>query len=330
MVRMLREIRSMTIYGALLLAVLGGTTAVYTAGRRGAAARPREPGSPGRGKVIALSVAAEEIIIGLDGPGRLAAVTGLALDPRYSNVARDAARVPAVVSGTSIERILRLGPELVLVSPYTDAAARAALERYGVRLRKLPDFSGFAAIREGILDIGKVIGLEARSREMVAAMDRRIALARARIPPGFPPPRVLRYDPADAWVAGSGTVIDEVIRLAGGINVAAENGVAGTRGVRNETVVRWNPEVLLVEGEPEDREAVVARIRAEAVLEPVAAVRRALSGGVVVIPTRTLTSVSQHAAEAVEVLVERLHPPAGSGAGPGREGAPLEREKAAR
>jgi ABC-type Fe3+-hydroxamate transport system substrate-binding protein len=308
---MFRELRAMAIYGALLGVVLLGTGAVYLSGRRGAAAVPAMSAAAPGGKVIALSLAAEEIIIGLDGPDRLAAVSLLTLDPRYSNVVGEAARVPAVVSGTSIERILRLAPRLVMVSPYTDPSARGALERYGVRLLRLPDFTSFASIREGILLIGKALELEGPAARMVAEMDRRVAAARARVPAGRTPPRVLRYDPADAWVAGSGTVIDEVIRLAGAVNVAAENGVAGTRPVRNESVARWNPEVLLVEGDPRDRAAIAARIRGEAVLQPVAAVRRALDGGLAVVPTRTLTAVSQHAAEAVEALVDQLYPGAG-------------------
>jgi len=326
---MVRDLRLFTIYGLLLLVVLGGVLAVGIAGRKGIPLGPAPAEASRTGKVISLSLAAEEIIVGLDGPERLAAVTGLALDPRFSNVAVEAARVGRAVSGTSIERIVRLGPELVIVAPYTDSAARSALERYGIRLLPLKDFDGIRAIQEGIGTIGKALQLEARAAALVEDMDRRIAGAGARLHAGQRRPRVLRYDPADPWVAGSGTVIDDVIRLAGGTNVAAENGVSGTRSVRKETVARWNPEVLLVEGEPAARRAIEERLQGDAVFQGVTAIHRLSTGaagapGLVVLPTRTLTAVSQFAAEAVERLSAELFPMgapyAANGAGAPQEG----------
>jgi ABC-type Fe3+-hydroxamate transport system substrate-binding protein len=324
---MLRDIRALAIYFGLLAVVLGGSVSVYIArGARRTSAAPgtgptpagtvpnarfREgPGRAGRdspGKVVALSLAAEEIIIGLAGPEKLAAVTSLSLDPRYSNVASEAARVGPVVTGTSIERIVRLAPDLVILAPYTDPAARLALERYGMRLLHLPDPKSFSDIEDGILRIGGALRLEGAAEAMAGAMRSRIEAARARIPPGARAPRVLRYDPADAWVAGSGTVIGDAIRLAGGTNAAEEGGVEGTRVMRRETVARWDPEVLLVEGEPAERAAIAARLREDPVLGTIAALRRAEEGGIAVLPTRTLTAVSQHAAAAVEALVEELH-----------------------
>jgi iron complex transport system substrate-binding protein len=313
---MLRDARTVTIYAALLLAVGGGVGAVRLAGRPAAAAA-KAPAGPRGGSIIALSLAAEEIIVGLDrGAERLAATTSLALDPRFSNIAREAAGVGRAVAGNSVERIVRLRPELVIVAPYTDDAARSALLRFGIRLLSLPDVDGVPAIREEIRTIGAAIGRRERAEALIAEMDRRIAAARSRIPARARPPRVLRYDPDDAWVAGARTVIDDAIRLAGGSNVAAENGVRGTRAVRKETVARWDPDVLIVEDEPAHRAAIVERLRAEPVLGSISALRGE-ARGLAVIPTRTLTAVSQHVADAVEALVDALYGPGGAGGAAG-------------
>lgn len=57
-------------------------------------------------------------------------------------------------------------------------------------------------------------------------------------------PRVLHF--SDNFTAGSGTFIGELITTAGGVNVAAENGVTGYGPLNAEAVVEWNPEVVLV------------------------------------------------------------------------------------
>jgi iron complex transport system substrate-binding protein len=57
-------------------------------------------------------------------------------------------------------------------------------------------------------------------------------------------PRVLYY--TDGFVAGSGTFIDEIVTTAGGVNVAAENGVEGYGELNEEALVEWDPEVIVV------------------------------------------------------------------------------------
>ena len=57
-------------------------------------------------------------------------------------------------------------------------------------------------------------------------------------------PRVLHF--TDNFTAGSGTFISELITTAGGVNVAAENGVEGYGQINDEALVEWNPEVIIV------------------------------------------------------------------------------------
>lgn len=57
-------------------------------------------------------------------------------------------------------------------------------------------------------------------------------------------PRVLYY--TDGFGAGSGTFIDEIITTAGGVNVAAENGIEGYGEINEEALIEWNPDVIIV------------------------------------------------------------------------------------
>lgn len=57
-------------------------------------------------------------------------------------------------------------------------------------------------------------------------------------------PRVLYY--TDGFGAGAGTFIDEIITTAGGVNVAAENGIDGYGEINEEALVEWDPEVIVI------------------------------------------------------------------------------------
>ncbi len=57
-------------------------------------------------------------------------------------------------------------------------------------------------------------------------------------------PEVLYY--TDGFGAGSGTFIDEIITTAGGVNVAAENGIEGYGEINEEALVEWDPDVILL------------------------------------------------------------------------------------
>lgn len=66
-------------------------------------------------------------------------------------------------------------------------------------------------------------------------------------------PRVLHYSggPAGGVAAGSGTFIDAIIVAAGGVNVAAEEGIDGYGELNPEAVASWDIDVFLIPSEQE-------------------------------------------------------------------------------
>jgi iron complex transport system substrate-binding protein len=48
------------------------------------------------------------------------------------------------------------------------------------------------------------------------------------------------------YTAGRGTFIEEIIRTAGGNNVAAEAGISGYKQISKEVVVKQNPEWIVL------------------------------------------------------------------------------------
>jgi iron complex transport system substrate-binding protein len=113
-------------------------------------------------------------------------------------------------------------------------------------------------------------------------------------------PRVLYW--SAGFTAGPGSTIDDVIREAGGINVAAERSLGASAEISPEQVIAADPECILTSRwSPDDRSG----IEKHPLLRNLRAVKE---GRVIAIEGRYLTTVSQFVVEGPERLARRLHP----------------------
>ncbi len=289
-----------TTSGGRPYAVLEDAHGVVLEAPDGTALRLRSP----RRRIVALALSAEEIIVELAGASALAGVSRFARQPELSNIATEVDAVETTVVGANPEQIVRLAPDVVLVTSYTDPRARAALEVCGLDVFPLPDPTEIATVRTTIDLLGRILGREREAAALIREIDGRLRTIADAIPPG-PRPRVLYLsDASDLWAAGANTVIGEVIELAGCENVAATGGLTGFRKVGRERVVWWNPDWLLLEGTGAgDARAPEAFIE-DPLLSRTAAVRERR---IIVVPARKLTSVSHHVVDAVDMLFRGVH-----------------------
>ena len=185
-----------------------------------------------------MTPALTEILFALELGDRVVGVTDFC---DYPPEVADLARIGGYAN-PSVEAILALRPDLVLVSPAAgNRDAALAVERAGVRLEVVPAESlteTFAAIES----VGRACGEEARGIEVAASVRARVAAAAARVRSR---PRVralfsLQVEPI--VVAGRGTLPGEILELAGGENV-----IRAPRypQVGIETILAEAPEVIL-------------------------------------------------------------------------------------
>ena len=256
-------------------------------------------------RLVALSTGAEEIIVGLGRVETLIGVSRFARDPIYSNIVEKVASIDDTIVGslgTSTEHIVRLRPDLVLVTRYNAPRSRAELERLGLRVFPLPNPRSFSDIEETIELLGDILNAGARARRLVDQMRQRLARVEEERPANAP--RVLYLaGPANLWLAGSGTVIGEIIERAGCRNVAAEKGLREFHRVGKELLLSWQPDWILIDGKGEDDTTLVDAFQQDPVLARLKAVS---TRKIVVIPARKLTAVSHHVVDAVEILARRV------------------------
>jgi iron complex transport system substrate-binding protein len=191
-------------------------------------------------------------------PERVVAVSAAAYDPSFSNVNRQVQQFhPAVAS--DVETVLRLNPDLVLVSNSAEADFCALMRSTGVPLyRAYTNFTSLQQVAETIRLIGYLTGDDAGAEQSLARFRAAVAKARSVRPPNAPRPRILGFE--GGYCNGSGTLFDDMVKTLGGVNVATEGGLKGSDSVNTEQIIRWNPEWIVTGANRGESKKTLARL----------------------------------------------------------------------
>ena len=191
-------------------------------------------------RVVSLAPNLTEIVFLLGQEGKLVGVT------RYCNYPPRAAGLPRVggIVDPDVERIVAAAPGLVLCT--TDGNPRErikVLEEMGI-----PCFAAgpqnLAAVFETIERIGEMLGVPERGRKEANAL--RARAERVSREKRSSSPRVLFVvSTSPVIAAGNGTFLDELVRIAGGRNAAADFAGRYPR-LSVEDLIRARPDVILV------------------------------------------------------------------------------------
>ena len=172
------------------------------------------PAKPQR--IMSLMMCNDLMLLMLVPKARIASITYLAHEA-VEQIMPGADAGVAINHGTA-EEILLHKPDLIVAGDFSAPIARRLARTVGARLIQVPTTNNFTDIRAMTRQIGAAVGEPARAEALIARMDRDLAdLAATR------PARTVRVA---AWVAGGrvpghGTLTDEIIRTAGGTNIAA-------------------------------------------------------------------------------------------------------------
>ena len=262
----------------------------------GAAPAPQPAGPPVR--VVSLAPSVTEIVYALGEGSRL---MGVCAQCNYPDAAVRLPRVGGYLV-PSVEAVLGTRPDLVIAVPSPgNREAVQAVERAGVRVLVVHDRT-LADLWATMRSIAGALGVPERGERLVAEVGERLDGVRARIA-GLPVRRVLLViDHHPLVVAGVGTLQDELVRMAGGANVAADAGTVWPT-LALEMVVERAPEVIIdaAMGTDEGGRELFAG------LDTVPAVR---AGRVVPLRADVLFRSGPRVPEAAAALAAAIHPEA--------------------
>lgn len=162
----------------------------------------------------------------------------------------------------SYEAILELQPDWVLVSGLTPIAVVERLRNLGFRVQRFT-----ASGIEGIISVLDILGEQlervAAAEHCIAEIEATVAAysQRTSLVPFEQRPKVALLYSLDAlYSAGAGTFPDDLIRIAGGRNIAAE-AVSAWPQLNMEALLSANPQVLCLTYDGSQAEATQLRAR---------------------------------------------------------------------
>ena len=159
----------------------------------------------------------------------------------------------------NIEMILSLKPDLVLATTGVQKGLVDALEKLGtnVYVSEPKDING---VISNITEIGKITGRDDAAQTVTNKMRVDLEEVKERAKDVKTKPRVfyeVAYDPL--YTGGKGTFVDNIVTIAGGINIAGSAG-NGYIMYNLEELIRQNPDVyLVVKGSMNDPGQLAAR-----------------------------------------------------------------------
>ena len=197
----------------------------------------RIPSEPKR--IISLAPGNTEILFALGLDARIVGVT------RYCNYPKAAAKKTQVGDQTtSIEKVISLKPDLVLAHGMVNDQAIESLEAHGIRVMAI-DPKTLDQVAADILLVGKATNREAQAKKAAGRITSAKTLLKQKTKGIKARPKVLVAVQADPlWAAGPKTFVDEMIALAGGVNVASD-AKPGFNQFSAEAAVWRNPDVIV-------------------------------------------------------------------------------------
>jgi iron complex transport system substrate-binding protein len=170
----------------------------------------------------------------------------------FSDYPDQANTLPSVGGGFgdyNLEAIVDLEPDLVLAAEINTPEQVKALEDLGLTVFLLPNPTSLEEMYGNLLTVAKLTGHESETEELVEELRDRVSQVEMGIESAEDQPTTFyeldATDPSAPWTAGSGTFINTLITMAGGVNIASDIEGQYLQISVEELLVR-DPQVILL------------------------------------------------------------------------------------
>lgn len=253
-------------------------------------------------RIVSTSPSETEILFALGLDDQIVGVSDYA---DYPEAALEKETVGGVVDPNA-EAIIALEPDLVIggISMSDDVAEK--LSNLDLVTYK-NDGQNLEEILDNILKIGQVVNAQAEANELVAEMQAdidEVKEAVAEVDDADKKKVYLEFTPG--WTVGSGEFLDELITIAGGINVAAE--LDGWAEVNEEKIIEEDPDVILFAKDAVDFETeqpLAEIIKERSGWEEITAIEE---GRLVGIDENIVSRIGPRVTDALKQFAEAIYP----------------------
>ena len=208
--------------------------------------------------IISANPCIDAVLAEIAAPGQIAAVSAYSHDAASASAPLGWARaLPAV--GITAEEIIAARPRLLLTGNYMSLSTRAAIDKAGIKAVTMGVPATIAESNAQVIDIARAIGRDAAGQSLVlkieAAVDNKpLPLA------GADAPTAIIWQ-SNGFVAGKGTVQDELLTRAGFDYASATYGLNQWGQLPLETMIMRPPSVVFRPVSAEGDEARLIDVR---------------------------------------------------------------------
>lgn len=232
------------------------------------------------------AVGAGEYVAGVDG---------------WSNYPEETASVAKIGDvTTNIEAVVALNPDLILASSTMNTDAIAKLRELNLNVYA-SNPTKYDEVIAHIEEIGKMVNKQADASEVANRMREVKEQVVNAVKDAEPKKVYLEFSPG--YTVGSGEFLDELVTLAGGINISASQ--PGWFEVNAEEVITQNPEIIIYPDFGEEKSSIVAGIEARPGWETIDAVK---NNRLVAVTNDPLVRVGPRLADGLLELAKAIHP----------------------
>jgi iron complex transport system substrate-binding protein len=254
-------------------------------------------------RIVSLAPSNTELLFALGVGDRIVGVT------EYCNYPPEVASIEKVAgfNTVNLEKIAAASPDLIFAIRGNDMESLRSLRQLGVPVFSL-DIQTLEQVDSALRRLGSVMQVESRAKELADSLSARIRGVEQRVGKISTKPKVMWGFWGDpVYTAGKGTMIDDVIAVAGGRNVGRLAEGAWPQ-VGLETIVMWAPDVIItthIPGGVEKLPAEMERLRQTDGWKQLPAVQK---GRIYYIEGDWLLRPGPRLVDALEGMARHLHP----------------------
>ena len=212
-------------------------------------------------RIIPHAVGTTEILWAICPRERLVMLNELVANPRFSIIADEVAKNSHFYNAKKFELVIAARPDMVFTVVFSDAAFKTRLHQAGIQTIDLGSPDSLESVIDEIKILGQIIGETANAKTLLEVMTKKLTLLQDSLPHNKKPPRLLYYD-FGGYIPGVASNFTSLCKMIGAVNVGAEQGVKSWKQIDHETLLSWDPDMIIVPLESE----LVQKLKADPLL----------------------------------------------------------------
>jgi iron complex transport system substrate-binding protein len=196
-------------------------------------------------RIIPHAVGVSEILWAICPRERIIAFNEFSADPEFCFIADLVNKRGPVFRSKQTELVIGYEPDLVFTVFYSGADFKEKLKQAKIPYFDLGYFGTIESIKKQTLLIGKIIGEEGNAGALVRVIDQKIDELRSKLPKVKKPFRVLYYDEG-GYIPGQSSNFQSICDIVRVVNVGAEQGIKSWSQIDYETLLKWDPDIIIV------------------------------------------------------------------------------------